>query len=47
MSRTRVLLPIALACLGAALIAAGILSTELPAILRRAIFICLECIGIG
>jgi hypothetical protein len=40
-------LPIGLVCLGAVLITAGILSGELPVILRKAIMICLECIGIG
>lgn len=47
MNRTRKILPMALACLGAALMAAGILGGELPAIMRKAVFICLECIGIG
>ncbi|HHY82155.1 MAG TPA: hypothetical protein GX505_05680 [Clostridiales bacterium] len=47
MSRVRSVLPIALSCLGVVLIAAGILGGELPMILRKAIFICLECIGIG
>jgi hypothetical protein len=32
---------------GVALILAGILTGELIVILRKAIFICLECIGIG
>jgi hypothetical protein len=32
---------------GVALIAAGILFGELPIILRKSIYICLECIGIG
>jgi len=47
MSRARRALPILLICLGAALIVAGILSGELPQVLRKAIYICLECIGIG
>lgn len=47
MSRSRAVLPTALSCLGVVLIIVGILSDELPMILRKAIFICLECIGIG
>jgi hypothetical protein len=47
MSRSRVLLPIALSCLGVVLSVTGILGDELPMILRKAIYICLECIGIG
>jgi len=47
MIRERASLPIVLLCLGVMLIAAGILSGELSMILRKAIYICLECIGIG
>lgn len=47
MRRCRVLLPIAFSCLGAALVVIGILGDELTMILRKAIYICLECIGIG
>ncbi len=32
---------------GAVLLALGILFGDLPVILTKAIFICLECIGIG
>ena len=48
MSRTRrAALPVILISVGAAMIVLGILSGELIVILRKAIYICLECIGIG
>ena len=48
MSRTRrAALPVILIGIGAAMIVLGILSGELIVILRKAIYICLECIGIG
>ena len=48
MSHTRrAALPVILICVGAAMIVLGILSGELTIILRKAIYICLECIGIG
>jgi len=47
LSRARRPLQAALLIGGAALTAAGILTGELPVILRKAVFICLECIGIG
>lgn len=48
MNRTRrAAVPIVLICVGAAMIVVGILSGELIVILRKAIYICLECIGIG
>jgi hypothetical protein len=46
MNRTRAVLPIALSCLGAMLITAGILGGELPMILRKAIYIWLEPLGL-
>lgn len=47
MTRARRRLQAALLGGGAALIAVGILSGELPIILRKSVMICLECIGIG
>lgn len=47
MSGARKALPFILVCIGAAMIVLGILSGELIVILRKAIYICLECIGIG
>lgn len=47
MSRARRPLQAVLLIGGVMLIAAGILSGELPVLLRKAVFICLECIGIG
>lgn len=43
----RAAVPVILICAGAAMIVLGILSGELTVILRKAIYICLECIGIG
>ena len=40
-------LQIVLICGGAVMIALGIIFSELPVILSKAIYICLECIGIG
>ena len=40
-------LPFILMGVGAIMIVAGIWSGELTVILRKAIYICLECIGIG
>ena len=48
MSRARsAALPIVLLSLGAAMILLGIFSGEAAVVLRKAILICLECIGIG
>ena len=48
MSRTaRIALPVALLVIGAAMIVLGIFHEEVTVILRKAIYICLECIGIG
>ncbi len=48
MNRTRhAAIPVILVCVGAAMILLGIFSGELGVILRKAIYICLECIGIG
>lgn len=41
------LVPILLLAVGAALIALGVLRTEHSTVLKKAIRICLECIGIG
>jgi hypothetical protein len=43
----RTALQAVLISIGVALVVAGILTGELAVILRKAIFICLECIGIG
>ena len=43
----RTAVPVILICVGAGMIVLGILSGELTVILRKAIYICLECIGIG
>jgi len=43
----RTALQAVLIALGAAMIVLGILSGELTAIFHKAIYICLECIGIG
>jgi len=43
----RIALPIALMCVGVVLVLLGIFSDEVVVILRKAIYICLECIGIG
>ncbi len=48
MSRLRSLvLPAVLLCAGAVLMLLGLFSSEAAVILRKAILICLECIGIG
>ena len=41
------LLPVLFLAAGAAFMAAGIINGELAEILRKAIIVCLECIGIG
>jgi len=43
----RIALPIALMFVGAAMVVLGIFGGEITVILRKAIYICLECIGIG
>ena len=43
----RTALPVILICIGTGMIVLGILSGELTVILRKAIYICLECIGVG
>jgi hypothetical protein len=43
----RAAIPIVLIGIGAVMIVLGIFSGEVSVILRRAIYICLECIGIG
>ena len=47
MSMRRRLIQAGLLILGVCLLAAGILREELAVILRKAVTICLECIGIG
>ena len=43
----RAIIPSAILALGIVLIAIGIWQGELPEIMRKAINVCLECIGIG
>ena len=43
----RPVIQIGLLVLGAVLIALGLVAGEADAILQRAIFVCLECIGLG
>jgi hypothetical protein len=43
----RIGIPAAMICSGAVFLAAGISRGEMDVVLRKAINICLECIGIG
>jgi small-conductance mechanosensitive channel len=40
-------LPLAILFLGILLVAAGLVSGDAEQIFRKAVFVCLECIGIG
>lgn len=46
-NRTRAVIAVVLLALSAALIAAGVASGDLEVIYRKAVFICMECIGIA
>ena len=45
--RTRLILALCLLATGSLCIAQGIAAGELSIILRKAVLVCLECIGIG
>ena len=47
MKRRRILLPIIVLLVSVAFIAIGIFRNEVAVVLKNAVMICLECIGIG
>ena len=47
MKNKRLIITVALMCLSAAFIVAGVIREEHLEVLRKAVNICLECIGIG
>ncbi len=47
MRSRRVFFTIILMCAGALMLFAGIVSGEPSSVMRKAVYICLECIGIG